>query len=242
MSELHPRLKASDVSRRFEAGAVVLDGVNLEAGFGGVGETVAIVGPSGSGKSTLLNIIGALDKPTSGRVVVDGVEVTELNGDAAAEYRAKKVGFVFQDHHLLPQLTGVENVLLPTLAVKGNNQGRERAAELLERVGVSARAHAFPGELSGGERQRVAVARALINGPGILLCDEPTGNLDHDNAVKVVELFVELAKRENVVVVMVTHNLELAGRFGRCLRLSEGRLKTIQHEDTRSTKDHEGRN
>jgi len=225
-------LSVVDVSRQFDPpeGAWVLRQVGLQVR---AGETVAIVGPSGSGKSTLLNIIGSLDQATSGSVRLGDIDVTGLSADAAADYRSRNVGFVFQDHHLLPQLTGMENVMLPTLAGRGKGRGvegerggdvRRRADELLERVGVASRAHAFPAELSGGERQRLAVARALINGPQLLLCDEPTGNLDHENGLKVVELFVELARRQGVIVMMVTHNLELAGRFDKCLRLHEGRL------------------
>jgi lipoprotein-releasing system ATP-binding protein len=220
------RLSVKGVVREFEGGPRVLNGVDLEIG---AGETVAIVGPSGSGKSTLLNIVGTLDKPTAGKVAVDGVEVTALEGNEAAAYRAGKVGFVFQDHHLLPQLTGVENVILPTLAGGMNGTDvKQRALDLLESVGVGSRGAAFPGQMSGGERQRVAVARALVNSPGLLLCDEPTGNLDHENGIRVVELFVRLAKERGVTVIMVTHNLELAGMFSRCYRLTAGKLEEVQ--------------
>jgi lipoprotein-releasing system ATP-binding protein len=216
-------LAVRNISRQFDppAGVRVLDGVSFDAT---PGETIAIVGPSGSGKSTLLNIIGTLDKPTSGSVLVDGADVTVLQGNAAAAYRASKIGFVFQDHHLLPQLSAVENVLLPSLALRGKKDA-DRAAMLLETVGVAARKEAFPGQLSGGERQRVAVARALMNAPGILLCDEPTGNLDHDNALKIVELFTELARQQSVTILMVTHNLELAGKLRRTMRLASGHLE-----------------
>ncbi|MFO8080360.1 MAG: ABC transporter ATP-binding protein [Armatimonadota bacterium] len=199
----------------------VLDELSLTAESG---ETVAILGPSGSGKSTLLNIIGSLDRPTAGRVRLGDTDVTSLDGDALASYRATDVGFIFQDHHLLPQLTAVENVLLPTMAA-GTGEGAEhRARELLERVGVAERADAFPARLSGGERQRVAAARALINEPALLLCDEPTGNLDRESGDRLVELLRELAD-DGVTVLMVTHNMRQAELLGRGLLLTEGTLE-----------------
>jgi lipoprotein-releasing system ATP-binding protein len=203
----------------------VLDGAALTAA---PGETVAIVGPSGSGKSTLLNIIGSLDQPTAGTVRLGEVEVTALQGRALAEFRATRVGFVFQDHHLLPQLTALENVALPALAPGAERrEAPARARERLAQVGLAARQEAFPGQLSGGERQRVAVARALINAPGLLLCDEPTGNLDRERGAQVVSLLLELAAAQGVTVLMVTHNLEQARRFSRVLELREGRLFPI---------------
>ena len=205
-----------------EAG--VLRGVNLNAA---PGEAVSIVGPSGSGKSTLLNIIGTLLAPTSGRVFWGEVEVTALRDRALASFRARQVGFVFQDHLLLPQLSAVENVLLPTLGAGAPERGpgaRRRASELLERVGVGGRWRAFPAQLSGGERQRVAVARALINQPGLLLCDEPTGNLDRRSGAEVVSLLLDVARQDGVTVLLVTHNLEHAARCDRCLELRDGIL------------------
>ncbi len=187
------------------------------------GDTVAIIGPSGAGKSTLLNIIGSLDAPTSGTVTLDELVVNTLQGKALAAFRATRVGFVFQDHHLLPQLTARENVLLPTLAAH-TKAGGEKTQQLLESVGVAHRADAYPAQLSGGERQRVAIARALINGAKLLLCDEPTGNLDHETAATIITLFLELAKR-GVTIIMVTHNAEHAARFGRVLELRDGELK-----------------
>ncbi|MEI7832208.1 MAG: ABC transporter ATP-binding protein [bacterium] len=189
------------------------------------GDTVAIIGPSGAGKSTLLNIIGSLDTPTGGTVMLDELAVTGLQGRELALFRATRVGFVFQDHHLLPQLTARENILLPTLA--GHTKaGGEKTQELLESVGVAHRADAYPAQLSGGERQRVAIARALINGAKLLLCDEPTGNLDHDTGATIITLFLELAK-QGVTIIMVTHNAEHAARFARCLELRDGELKQI---------------
>ncbi|HEY3418839.1 MAG TPA: ABC transporter ATP-binding protein [Armatimonadota bacterium] len=199
----------------------VLEGVSLTAS---PGDTVAIVGPSGSGKSTLLNIIGALDLPTAGIVMLGDIEVTSLGGAAMSEYRAQRVGFVFQDHHLLPQLTALENVLLPTLAARKQEGADTRARGLLERVGITERAAAFPAQLSGGERQRVAVARALINSPCLLLCDEPTGNLDRESGAATVSLLLELAREQQTIVLMVTHNAEHAARFAKSLLLTGGQL------------------
>jgi lipoprotein-releasing system ATP-binding protein len=188
------------------------------------GETVAIVGPSGAGKSTLLNIIGSLDRPTAGSVRLGAIEVNALGGAALASFRSRQVGFVFQDHHLLWQCSALENALLPTLAAKGGD-GPARARDILRRVGLGGRLHSFPAELSGGERQRVAVARALVNAPPLLLCDEPTGNLDRDTASEVAALFLELSRERKVMLVVVTHNLELAALFGRCLELRDGVLR-----------------
>lgn len=186
-------------------------------------ETVAILGPSGSGKSTLLNIIGSLDRPTSGTVRLGEIDVTALDGPALAAFRAREVGFIFQDHHLLPQLTAIENVALPALAAGTTDGAADRARALLERMGVGGRTEAFPAELSGGERQRVAAARALINGARLLLCDEPTGNLDRETGARLVEMLRELAS-DGVTVLMVTHNTEQAALLDRRLLLRAGAL------------------
>ena len=198
------------------------------------GETLAIVGPSGSGKSTLLNIIGSLEPPTSGTVRLGDLDVCALSGKALAQYRATRTGFVFQDHHLLPQLTTLENVLLPTLAANraggaanGGDGAAQRARELLETVGLSARRDAFPAQMSGGERQRVAIARALINGAQLLLCDEPTGNLDRQTGAAVIDLLLDLARGQGVTVLMVTHNPGHAGRFASCFELRDGKLAPL---------------
>ncbi|HEY3376953.1 MAG TPA: ABC transporter ATP-binding protein [Armatimonadota bacterium] len=221
----HDTLTLTDVTKTYDTTSgplTVLRDVTLSVA---PGETLAIIGPSGTGKSTLLHIIGALDTPTTGTVQLGDLAVTALAGPALSAYRARQVGFIFQDHHLLPQLTATENVLLPTLATGDTGKAAAgRAHALLERVGVSARAEAFPAQLSGGERQRVAIARALMNTPGLLLCDEPTGNLDAETGDTVATLLLELAREDQVTVLMVTHNLALASRFARCLLLRGGRL------------------
>ncbi len=216
-------LAVEDIVKEYETPAGphrVLDGLSMTAQ---PGEAVAILGPSGSGKSTLLNIIGSLDRPTSGRVRLGDTAVTDLDGTGLASYRANEVGFIFQDHHLLPQLTAIENVMLPSLAAEDDGKGEDRARELLGRVGVADRADAFPARLSGGERQRVAAARALINGARLLLCDEPTGNLDRDTGRNLVTMLRDLSE-DGVIVLMVTHNHEQATLLDRGLLLREGRL------------------
>ena len=193
------------------------------------GEALAIIGPSGSGKSTLLNMMGALDHPGAGQVRLDGRELGSLSELELASVRNRSIGFVFQLHHLLPQCTVLENVLVPTLtdpAALQTEAALKRAEELLKWVDLAPRLSHRPGQLSGGERQRVAVVRALINRPKLLLADEPTGSLDHGTAVKLVELLAELNKKEGVALVLVTHSLELAHRLPRVLELREGSLRT----------------
>ncbi len=201
----------------------VLKGVDLSVASG---ESLAVVGPSGCGKSTLLNVIGALDRPTAGSVVLEGRNLADLGESQLAEVRNLRVGFVFQLHHLLPQCTVLENVLVPTLAGPHapSAGAQRRAMELLGRVGLGDLAGARPGRLSGGERQRVAVVRALINQPTLLLADEPTGSLDHAAAEMLVDLLVELNRERNVTLLMVTHAADLAGRMGRVLALRDGVL------------------
>ena len=191
------------------------------------GQSIAIVGPSGSGKSTLLNIIGALDRPTSGQVLLDGKDLTKTDEIELARIRNKEIGFVFQLHHLLPQCTVLENVLVPTLAEKNNtkNKGaKARAVNLLERVGLKDWLLHRPGQLSGGQRQRVAVVRALINQPKLLLADEPTGSLDEHAAQNIAELLVELNQSEQVTVILATHSIKLAEHMDTVLELSNGTL------------------
>lgn len=219
-------LKLREIVRRF-GDRVVLDNLSLEAAHG---ETIAILGPSGSGKSSLLNLIGGLDRPDAGSIVVDGIEVHRLAGRELADYRATRVGFVFQEHHLLPQLSARENVLLPTIPRSPNKPAPsllDATDRLLALVGLASLSNAFPAEMSGGERQRVAVARALINEPSLLLCDEPTGNLDRETGAKVVDLLRGLSDTDaglRVTVIMATHNIEHAARFDRRLALLDGRL------------------
>lgn len=189
-------------------------------------ETVSIVGPSGCGKSTLLNIIGALDSVDGGTVRVAGQDLARLDSDALAKFRNETLGFIFQLHHLLPQCTILENVLVPTLAQPKANRAalRKRGETLLEAVGLSHRREHRPGQLSGGERQRVAVARALIHQPKLLLADEPTGALDRVNATRLVDLLLEVNRNHRVAVIMVTHSIDLARRMGRVLELVDGKL------------------
>lgn len=202
---------------------VVLDGVDLAVPAGG---TLAITGPSGCGKSTLLHILGTLDRPSGGSVWLEGVGLFTLADAALARLRNRSIGFVFQDHHLLPQCSVLENVLMPTLASAEPPAGiEERAAGLLDRVGLSERQDHLPAELSGGERQRVAIARALILNPLLVLCDEPTGNLDRSTARIVADLLLEVQREERAMLIVVTHSLELAGRFDRRAELDGGRLR-----------------
>ena len=193
------------------------------------GETVAITGPSGCGKSTLLNIVGALDHVDGGAVRVAGCDLARLDDAALAKFRNETVGFIFQLHHLLPQCTILENVLVPTLAQpRAQRAGRrERAEKLLEAVGLTHRLGHRPGQLSGGERQRAAVARALINEPKLLLADEPTGSLDRVNAERLADLLLEINRAQKIAIVMVTHAAELAQRMGRVLELVDGKL--VEH-------------
>jgi lipoprotein-releasing system ATP-binding protein len=222
-------LKLSNITLRYDSGASagpvsVLKGVSLEVARG---ESMAIIGPSGSGKSTLLNIIGTLDRPTSGDVSLAGQDLTRLDDKQLAAVRNRQIGFVFQAHHLLPQCTVLENVLVPTLAGAAGPQREEapaRAARLLKRVGLDGRLSHRPGELSGGERQRVAVVRALINQPQLLLADEPTGALDRAAAEQLAQLLLELNREEGVTLILVTHALDLAHRMSRVMELKDGVL------------------
>lgn len=195
------------------------------------GASVAIVGPSGSGKSTLLNIIGTLDRPDSGRVLLDGQDLSQLDEVQLAKFRNRQIGFVFQAHHLLPQCTLIENVLVPILAFPDETLRREapgRARRLLDRVGLGSRLSHRPSQLSGGERQRAAVVRALINNPQVLLADEPTGALDRASAQSLGQLLVDLNKEEGITLIVVTHALDLASRLGRVLELRDGKLNSYK--------------
>ena len=200
----------------------VLTGVDLEIG---AGERVAIVGESGVGKSTLLHILGTLDRPTSGEVCFDGEDLATKSDHELARFRNREVGFIFQFHHLLPDFTALENVMMPALiAGAGREAARRRATALLERVGLAERLDHRPGELSGGEQQRVAVARALIQEPRVVLADEPTGNLDPSTAAGVQDLLIELNHERRITLVVVTHSHTLASAMDRTLRLAGGRI------------------
>jgi len=190
------------------------------------GQYVSIVGPSGSGKSTLLGLIAGLDVPTTGQIMIDGVEITTLDEDELAKLRGRKIGVVFQFFHLLPSLTALENVLVP-LEIAGVGDARARAGALLSEVGLDDRAHHFPPQLSGGEQQRVAIARALANEPPILLADEPTGNLDGVTGRHIVELLNEVNRERGTTVVLVTHDTELASATDITLRMRDGRTEPV---------------
>ena len=220
-----PLLEVSGLTKDYPAprGPLsVLSGVDLSLSLG---DAVSIMGPSGGGKSTLLYVLGALEPPTSGSVRLEGRSPFDLNERALAAFRNQEIGFVFQDHHLLPQCSVLENVLTPTLVAPVGDDYEARANRLLEQVGLTARVEHRPAELSGGEKQRVAVARALIRGPKLLLCDEPTGNLDPRSAESVASLLLELQARAKRILIVVTHSAELASRFPLRLRLVEGKLK-----------------
>ena len=191
------------------------------------GSTASIVGPSGCGKTTLLNLLGALDKPTSGSIEIDGLDIAALSEPDAAAFRNHRLGFVFQQHHLLPQLNVLENVLVPRLSGDWEEpavETQERATELLVKVGLQDRLHHLPWQLSGGEKLRTAVARALINHPKLVLADEPTGSLDPASTDQVADLLLELNRDQGVTLLVVTHNHELAKRMGRTFELRQGKL------------------
>jgi lipoprotein-releasing system ATP-binding protein len=220
------RLVLEDVRKSFVQGRrtlEVLRGVTMELHGG---DALAVTGPSGSGKSTLLHLIGTLDRPTSGRIELDGRAAHDLAERELAAFRNRNVGFVFQDHHLLPQYTVFENVMLPALAPGADSEAHveRRARDLIDRVGLSDRVDHRPAELSGGEAQRVAVARALLQQPRLVLCDEPTGNLDPTTARGVADLLFELHAASRSILMVVTHSVELAGRFRRRAELRDGLL------------------
>jgi lipoprotein-releasing system ATP-binding protein len=222
-------LEVRGLRRRFRSGDVgwldVLTGADLDLARG---EVIAVAGASGSGKSTLLHLLGGLDRPTAGDIVVDGVSYGTLDGDALAALRARKLGFVFQFHHLLREFSALENVLMP-LRIAGWElaRARARASEVLASVGLGDRMTHRPAALSGGEQQRCAVARALVHEPAMLLADEPTGNLDHGNGAMVADLLFRLARERQTSVVLVTHNRQLARRADRMLLLEDGRLAPV---------------
>ena len=219
------RLVATGIRKTYSTPAedlVVLDDVNLELHQG---DSASIMGPSGCGKSTLLQILGVLDKPTSGSLLIDDQDPFQLPEKDQAKFRNDKIGFIFQDHHLLPQWNVLENTLLPALAQGSvTNEVRQRAIHLLERVGLQDRLHHLPSQLSGGERGRAAIARSLLLRPTLLLADEPTGNLDETNSSNVANLLLDLPKEEGAILIVVTHADELAQRMDKRFRLHQGRL------------------
>ena len=225
MSDRIRRLELNGVQKRFELQGRAVE-VLSEVSFTVDGpEGLTSMGPSGAGKSTLLHLIGTLDRPSAGKILYDGSSPWELDDRGLARFRNRTIGFVFQDSHLLPQYSVLENVVLPSLAFEagGSESAASRAGRLLERVGLGHRLDHRPAELSGGERQRAAVARALVNSPSLLLCDEPTGSLDRANAQAIGELLLEIHREEAIQLIVVTHSADLSGRFERRLTLDEGR-------------------
>ena len=225
-------LRVQQVTKRFASASgevlEILKGVDLDLERG---ESVAILGPSGCGKSTLLNLIGTLDRPTSGSIQLAGRDLAPLNDLALAALRNREIGFIFQMHHLLPHLTVLENVLIPTLPLTdatAREAAMQRARPLLERVGLGSRINEKPGTLSGGERQRAAVVRALINRPALLLADEPTGALDRASAETLTQLLLQLNREESLGMIVVTHSIELARKMSRVIELRDGRVIPAQ--------------
>lgn len=222
-------LKTKGVYKSFQTGAGILDvlkGVDLEIYEG---EIVAIIGPSGSGKSTLLHILGALDRPNQGSVSLNSTEIFSLNEKELAHFRNRTIGFVFQFHHLLPEFSALENVMLPKfIAREEPKEMKQKAIKILNEVGLSDRIDHKPGELSGGEQQRVAVARALINDPRIVIADEPSGNLDRNTAESLHNLITELKDNRNQTFILATHNLKLAQRAQRIFKLKDGKIEPFK--------------
>jgi putative ABC transport system ATP-binding protein len=217
-------IRVRDLVMRLPSGGrslTILDGITLDVT---AGELLAITGPSGSGKSTLLGLVAGLDRPSSGSIVVGGVDITRLDEDALARFRRQTLGYVFQSYHLIPTLTAVENVAVP-LEIAGAPNALTRARALLDDVGLGDRAHHYPVQLSGGEQQRAALARAVALDPGLLLADEPTGNLDSDTGTRIIELLLELRRRRGATLVLVTHDDALARHADRVVVLRDGRVK-----------------
>ena len=221
-------LRAEGLHKEYPMGKdqrlLVIKGLDMEVREG---EMAVIVGPSGSGKSTLLHLLGGLDRPSSGKVVVDSLDLSVLSEEELAGFRNQTLGFIFQFHHLLPEFSALENVAMPAL-IRGEkmNEAQERAAMLLQEVGLEERTDHKPSELSGGEQQRVAVARALMNNPRLVLADEPSGNLDEENSQRLHQLLADLAQKRGLTFVIATHNLDLTKRAHRVLQLVDGRLVT----------------
>jgi len=227
-------LQVKNLTRTFKAGDTSVTAVNDVSFTVPTGQFASIIGRSGSGKSTLLSLLGALDKPTSGSIVVDDSDITTMHDRGLIKYRCNKIGFVFQGYNLVPNLTALENVMLPMeFAGVPRAQRRERALQLLEQVNINAdQAERKPGRLSGGQQQRVAIARALANKPSLILADEPTGNLDSQTGKVIFDLLHNLARSENTTIVTVTHDLEIAGRTDVTFRLDDGKLQTGKGDKT----------
>jgi lipoprotein-releasing system ATP-binding protein len=221
-------LEARNVQRRFQQGPVTLEVLHAVNVAIGSGERLSIVGASGSGKTTLLQILGGLDKPSSGHVFVGGNDIHELGERERGELRNRAIGFVYQFHHLLPEFSALENVAMPLLVRRMHtSEAKDRAREILERVGLGERLDHRPHQLSGGERQRAAVARALVTQPKVVLADEPTGNLDGKNAEQVFELMLELNRERGTSLVIVTHDMRIASRMDRALEIEDGILREV---------------
>ena len=217
-------IKLEQLSKHYKRGGEViraLDGVTLDITGA---EFVAVVGRSGSGKTTMLDLMGLLLRPTSGRLLIEGVNTGELSDSERAHMRARKIGFVFQEYNLLASLNVIENVMLPLRYTKGVRDGRQRATELLERVDLTDRVKHRPGELSGGQQQRVAIARSMINRPSLILLDEPTGAVDTETAEQLVALLKRINRQEGVTIIVVTHDLDIAAQAGRVIRLKDGKV------------------
>ena len=223
-----PSIVARSVSKTYRRGRQLITALQNVAFEVSQGELVLLIGPSGSGKTTLLNLIAALDRPDSGEILIDGLDVTGLSRSAAAGYRDERVGMIFQSYNLLPQLTALENILLPMIPRRRPN--RRRALELLETVGLGDRGRHRPSELSGGEQQFVAIARALINDPSLILADEPIGNLDDENARKIIALLSDACRQRGKTVFLVTHDREMVGPADRVFEVRTGSLTSIERK------------
>lgn len=219
-------LKVTDLTRKFRSGDTIVDAVDKVSFEVPTACFASIIGQSGSGKTTLLSLLGTLDKPTSGTIKIDDKDVTKLSDHALVDYRRKKIGFVFQAYNLIPNLTALENVMLPmSFEGVGSSERKKRATELLEQMGFTAdQTKRKPGRLSGGQQQRVAIARALANKPSLILADEPTGNLDAETGKKIFDLLHSLARIQNTTIITVTHDLSIAGKTDVSFQLADGKL------------------
>ncbi|HXY18086.1 MAG TPA: ABC transporter ATP-binding protein [Candidatus Nitrosopolaris sp.] len=223
-------LRVRDLTKSFKSGDNVVKAVDSASFEVSDGHFVSVIGRSGSGKSTLLSLLGALDKPSSGSIEVDGQDVSRLHNRALTRYRCKKIGFVFQNYNLVPNLTAMENVMLPMeFAGVGKSERKERAQKLLDQVGLDdVKQRRKPGRLSGGEQQRVAIARALANKPNLILADEPTGNLDSQNGKMIFDLLHHLSKTQHTTIIVATHDLSIAGRTDKTFQLQDGKLVAVR--------------